>query len=402
MSRPLNFIFISPYFPHTYWHFCDRLHQNGVNVLGIGDAPYDSLEQPLKNALTEYYRVNSLENYDEVYRAVAFFAFRYGKPDWLESNNEYWLEQDARLRTAFHITTGVQEDEIEEWKKKSSMKPHYAAAGIPTARCHHVTDREDALSFIENCGGYPVIAKPDVGVGAANTWKLENDADLDEFFAVKPDVPYLLEEFVTGDIYSYDAIADSNGDPLFESNGVFPPSIADVVNQDLDLSYYVEARVPDALRAMGRRAIKAFGVRSRFVHMEFFRLTKARKGLGEVGDFVGLEVNMRPAGGYTPDMMNFAHSTDVYKIWADMITADRRLLPESGDDHWCVYVGRKTWHPYVHSHEDIMAKYGADIAMCEEMPQIMWATMGKQMYMAHARSEAAVHEFISYITERSE
>ena len=36
----MNFIFISPQFPHTYWQFCDRLRQNEVNVLGIGDAPY--------------------------------------------------------------------------------------------------------------------------------------------------------------------------------------------------------------------------------------------------------------------------------------------------------------------------------------------------------------------------
>ena len=40
----MNFVFISPYFPHTYWNFCDRLKKNGVNVLGIGDASYDSLE----------------------------------------------------------------------------------------------------------------------------------------------------------------------------------------------------------------------------------------------------------------------------------------------------------------------------------------------------------------------
>ena len=40
----MNFIFISPQFPHTYWSFCDRLHRNGDNELGIGDSPYDSLE----------------------------------------------------------------------------------------------------------------------------------------------------------------------------------------------------------------------------------------------------------------------------------------------------------------------------------------------------------------------
>ena len=65
----MNFIFVSPNFPHTYWQFCDRLKRNGINVLGIGDAPYDSLEEPLKAALTEYYKVDSLENYDQVFRA---------------------------------------------------------------------------------------------------------------------------------------------------------------------------------------------------------------------------------------------------------------------------------------------------------------------------------------------
>ena len=139
----MNFIFISPQFPHTYWNFCDRLKRNGVNVLGIGDSPYDSLEDCLKNSLTEYYKVDSLENYDEVFRAVAFFSFKYGKIDWLESNNEYWLEQDARLRTDFHITTGIQYDRIGSFKHKSAMKENYRKAGVPSARCHLADHRAD-------------------------------------------------------------------------------------------------------------------------------------------------------------------------------------------------------------------------------------------------------------------
>ena len=50
----MNFIFISPNFPRTYWQFCDRLLRNGVNVLGIGDAAYDGLEPELKASLTEF------------------------------------------------------------------------------------------------------------------------------------------------------------------------------------------------------------------------------------------------------------------------------------------------------------------------------------------------------------
>ena len=371
----MNFVFISPYFPHTYWNFCDRLKKNGVNVLGIGDAPYDSLEGNLKAALTEYYRVDTLESYEQVFKAVAFFSFKYGKIDWLESNNEYWLIQDAKLRTDFNITSGVKYEEIGAWKHKYGMKPVYASADIP------------------------VIVKPDVGVGAADTWKLENDEDFADFFQNKPDVPYVMEEFIYGDIYSYDAIVDSHGEPLFENSAVFPPSIADLVNNDLELAYYTLKEVPPALQALGRRTVKAFKVKSRFVHFEFFRLTKARKGLGEVGDFVALEVNMRPAGGYTPDMMDYGHATDVYTIWADMITADKRLLPESGKDHWCVYASRKDSRTYRHTHEEIMAKYGDRITMCERMPEIMWATMGCMMYMAQAYSEQEVQEFIRFVQE---
>ena len=109
-----NFIFISPNFPTNYWQFCRELKNNGMNVLGIGDQPYDELKPELKDSLNEYYKVNSLENYDEVYRAVAFFTFKYGRIDWLESNNEYWLERDAALRTDFHITSGFQTEVM--WK----------------------------------------------------------------------------------------------------------------------------------------------------------------------------------------------------------------------------------------------------------------------------------------------
>ena len=393
----MNFVFISPNFPRTYWNFCDRLKKNGVNVLGVGDAAYDTLEEPLKNSLTEYYRVDSLENYQQVFRAVGYFTYQYGKIDWIESNNEYWLEQDARLRTEFHITTGVQNDVIATWKKKSSMKLVYNSVGIPTARGFRFGSLESAReSIIDKIGGYPVIAKPDVGVGAANTYKIENDDQLNWFNTEKPDVPYVIEEFVEGEICSFDAITNSRCEPLYESMTVWPPSIADIVNRDLDLAYYTCASVPEQLKVLGRKALHAFSVSRRFVHLEFFRMTKARPGLGNVGDFVALEVNMRPAGGYTPDMMNFAHSTDVYQIWADAVTYDKRIKKE-GVRRWCVYASRKDWHTYRHTHEEILKKYGSRIVMCERMPELMWATMGCQMYTAKANSEDEVQEFIQFV-----
>ena len=391
----MNYVFISPHFPHTYWQFCDRLHRNGINVLGIGDAPYESLEEPLKAALTEYYRVNSLEDYDQVYRATAFFAFKYGKIDWIESMNEYWLEQDAQLRTDFNVVTGIRADRIGFIKEKSLMKKLYLEAGIPTARQHIISTREAGRVFIEEVG-YPVIVKPDVGVGATNTWKLESEEDLNRFYDHLPDVPYVMEEFIQGEICSYDAILDSKCEPLFESMTVWPP-VMDIVNKDLDLMYYTCPDLPDGLRDLGRRTVKAFGVERRFVHLEFFRLTKARKGLGNVGDFVALEVNMRPAGGYTPDMMDFAHSTDVYQIYADMVAFDARRLPEPAEHFYCVYASRKDGHTYARTHEKIMAEYGSVMMMQEEMPPMNWPQMGRYMYTARLKTFEEAQAFIRFV-----
>lgn len=393
----MNFVFVSPNFPRTYWNFCDRLNRNGVNVLGIGDAPYDSLDACLKEVLTEYYRVDSLSDYGQMFKAVAFLSYKYGKIDWLESNNEFWLEQDARLRTDFHITTGVDSTAVAAYKSKSGMKAFYEKAGVPTARCHKVTTIAAAREFIGAIGGYPVFCKPDVGVGAEGTYKIENDADLERFFAEKPAEPYAMEEFVTGDIYSYDAIIDSHGNPLFENSCSFPPSMAEIVENQLDFVYRALPTVPRQLRERGRATVKAFGVKSRFVHMEFFRLTQDHPGLGKVGDFVGLEVNMRPAGGYTPDMMDIAHATDVYQIWADMVVFDKRLLPDSGSHQYCIYTARRDVHSYAHSLRDVIDKFDTQIHMAGRMPDSIANDMGNQFFMARVPDQRKAKSFTNYV-----
>ena len=274
-----NFIFISPNFPTNYWHFCRELKNNGLNVLGIGEQPYDELSQELKDSLNEYYKVNSLENYDEVYRAVAFFTFKYGRIDWLESNNEYWLEKDAQLRTDFNITSGFQTKDISFIKFKSKMKEFYKKAKITVARYHLVKDLAGCRKFIKKVG-YPVVVKPDNGVGAAATYKLKNDEELVNFINEYPkEVPYIMEEFLNAQVNSYDAIVDSNGDPIFETGNVTLSNLMEVVINKDDSMYYIHKELPEDIRAAGRATVKSFGVKSRFVHLEFFRMKEDHKGL---------------------------------------------------------------------------------------------------------------------------
>ena len=397
----MNFIFVSPHFPRTYWNFCDRLRRNGVNVLGIGDAPFDEIPGELKQCLTEYYRVNNLGNYDEMLRAVAYFTFHYGKIDWIESNNEYWLEMDAQLRTDFNITTGAQNDFIERIKYKSKMKESYIAAGVPVARHHMVSTQAAARAFIKEVG-YPVIVKPNNGCGAEATYKIKNFSDLKKFYAEPHNVQYIMEEYIDGTIVSFDGVADSHCIPLFYTSNVFPTPMLDIVSQQGDLSYWTQKTVPAALKDVGFRTIKAFGAKSRFFHCEFFQLNADKSGLGKKGDYVALEVNMRPAGGYTPDMINFANSVDCYQIWADMVCYDEvRNAEMDGQKYFCVYAGRRDCHQYKHTHTQIMTKYGSRMRMAERIPQALRLDMGDQMYTAVVRSTAERDAFIRYVQEKA-
>jgi len=98
-----TYIFISPDFPQINVNLCENLARAGVRVLGIGDADHGGLDARLKESIQEYVRVSTLDDYSEVYRAVALFAHKYGKPDHLGSNNSHWLNHDARLRLDFNI-----------------------------------------------------------------------------------------------------------------------------------------------------------------------------------------------------------------------------------------------------------------------------------------------------------
>ncbi|MBR5569968.1 MAG: ATP-grasp domain-containing protein [Oscillospiraceae bacterium] len=386
-----NFVFISPNFPDSYWKFCAELKNNGLRVLGIGDCPYEQLKQELRDSLNEYYKVDSLENYEEVFRAVAFFTYKYGKIDWLESNNEYWLERDAKLRTEFHITTGFQEEEMRSVKCKSAMKAYYEKAGIPVARYHIVEGYEDAVEFA-NQVGYPVVVKPDNGVGACSTFRLHSDEDVRNFINTKNENIYIMEEQVNGYVCTYDAIIGAEGQALFVSGNVTPDSIMDVVNDCKDSIYYLEKEVPADVREAGEKTVKAFGVKSRFVHFEFFRLTQDQKGLGKKGDIIGLEVNMRPCGGYTPDMYNFAYETDVYKIWADMIAYDSSLKA-LGTCRYCAFVGRRDGRHYAMDHDAIMSKYGQAMRMQGRIPDALSGAMANVMYIAVFDTKEQMDEY---------
>jgi hypothetical protein len=141
----MNFIFHSPHFPANSADFCHNLKVAGANVLGIGDAGYDSLGDRLKASLSEYYRVNNMEDYGEVLRAVGYFTHKYGRIDRFESLNEYWLSLEAAIRTDFNIP-GVKNEFIDNLNHKSRMKKYFHDSGVRTVRAAPCRDEAGGRS----------------------------------------------------------------------------------------------------------------------------------------------------------------------------------------------------------------------------------------------------------------
>ena len=213
-----------------------------------------------------------------------------------------------------------------------------------------------------------------------------------------PAVPYIMEEFVHAEVNSYDAIIGPDGEPIFETGNVTPYSIMDIVNDEDNSIYYIVKDLPEDTRAAGRAAVKSFGVKSRFVHFEFFRLTRDQEGLGKAGQVVALEVNMRPCGGFTPDMINFAHSTNVYKIWADMVAFGQSRMPV-GEHCFCAYAGRRDGKPFRYSHDEIMERYGSHMRMVDRIPDVLAGAMGNQMYVAVFPTQEEMDRFYRDVLE---
>lgn len=396
----MNVVFISPHFPLYFHNFCSRLKIRGVNVLGIGDANYSEISNETKDSLSEYYRVNNLENYDEVYKAVAYYISKYGRIDFVESQNEYWLETDARIRTDFNINSGTKYEDLAVMKYKSKMKDIYKSIGLNAARYCLVDTFENALAFVEKVG-YPIVVKPDNGVGASSTYKLKNQSELEYFFATKDNRVYIMEEYVNGHVETYDGITDSNKNILIANSTIMLNSIMDNVNENCDTAFCNRFVAGSDIEEVGKKVVQAFDTRSRFFHFEFFRLDADKEGLGKKGDLVGLEVNMRAPGAYMPDMINFSYETDVYTIWADMLIYDKCFM-DVKQKYLVAYIGRRDGIDYMLSNDQINQKYGDLVMLDVDVPEALSAAMGNHVFMVRAENQEHLDFLIDELLRRSD
>ncbi|MFZ7305335.1 ATP-grasp domain-containing protein [Avibacterium avium] len=391
MSRPLNFVMISPHFPTNFETFAVRLRENGFNTLGIADTPYEQLSKNLRNSLTEYYRVDNMEDYDQVYRALGYFAHKYGRIDRIESHNEYWLELDAKLRTDFNVF-GYKNDDMKSIKTKSKMKEIFRQTGLKVAKGRVFESDEDARKLAHELH-YPVIIKPNSGVGASDTYKIKNAQELENFFSHKnPNVEYIMEEFIDGDIVTFDGLTDRDGNIVFYSSLEYSEAVLDTVEKDGDMFYYVPREISPKLVELGKQCVKAFNVKERFFHFEFFRVKKTN-------ELLPLEVNCRPPGGLTIDMWNYANDFDVFNEYAHIVK-DNQFTSQITHPWNVVYISRKANQRYAHSIAQIWEKFPHNIISVQQVPGVFAKIMGEEGILARTPSIEQMREIIQFAHQK--
>jgi biotin carboxylase len=251
-----------------------------------------------------------------------------------------------------------------------------------------VESAEQVKAFSKRVG-YPLVFKPDVGVGAAHTFKVSSDADVDKALAQPLPTAYVAQSFVQGTIVTYDGVVDREGKILFALSHQYSDGVMEVVTERRDISFWSLRQIPEALDTLGRKAVDALGLRERWFHLEFFRLPDER--------FVALEANLRPPGGFMTDMINYACDIDVYRLWARVVTGDPvgsvRINPKY---HVC-HIARRAGRPYRHSHEEVVRQLGPALMMyTTDMPSVYQAAMGTEMYLTRHADLERMHEDVRF------
>jgi len=382
-----NMIALSPHFPENFAPFWARLKAAGVQVLGLADVAWEALNPELQAVLEAYWRVENMHDIEQLTQACWELQQRHGRIQWLESHNEYWLETEAELRRRLDIA-GPHPEHMIARKRKSGMQALYQQAGVPVAPGVLASSWTVCQNLIAEVG-FPVVAKPDIGVGAAQTYKLSSLQELEAFWQHKPDLDYFVQSFITGELYSFDGLVNAQGELVFCASHHFSQGIMEVVNQDLDLFYYSLREIPDELRVLGERTLAVCELRERFFHFEFF--------LQPDGTWVALEVNLRPPGGWTTDMMNFACDTDIYAGYAELLTTGQFHQPTERQYH-VAYVGRKQ-RSYRLSHTEVEQAFGEYLVHQAPIAEVFHPVMGTYGYLLRSPDLPQLKQMISAIQE---
>jgi hypothetical protein len=123
--------------------------------------------------------------------------------------------------------------------------------------------------------------------------------------------------------------------------------------------------------------VQIYGLRERFFHIEFFRTPE--------GQFIGLEINVRPPGGLTVDMWNYANDFDIYYEYANVVMNNCFEARVTAPYH-CAYISRRWGRPYRMEHDQVLETFKGYIVAHEPISGVFAAALGDYGYLIRSPS----------------
>jgi hypothetical protein len=370
----VRILYLSPGFPPNSHLFCVAAHARGANVLAVGEVPDGDLPLEARGIFEQYVCEPRMGEYEVLLGIVGSMIAEHGPIDHVESNGEHWLEVEGRLRDDLGIR-GLTALEVGRLRSKLAMADVFEQAGVPCVPGVRCLSSEAVRGFAAK-HGFPLVIKPDSGSGALSTFRVSTDTELEAALDL-PLAGHVVQPFVDGTIVTFDGLVDPAGRVVFCTSHVYDRGIMEVRAGALDGFYYSLRSIPPALEQAGRRALAAFALRQRFFHLEFFALRD--------GSYVALEMNVRPPGGFTTDMMNYACDFDVYALWAAVMLGDSLEDFSYEPKFHTAHAGRRRERAYKHPAEALPGQLGETLVLVNPIPDAFAATMGNTMYLLRHR-----------------
>ncbi len=384
----MRILYLSPGFPPNSHMFCVAARARGVSVLAVGDVPECDLPPEARSAFKEYVYEPRMGEYEVLLGIVIKMIAEHGRIDFVESNGEHWLDVEGRLRDDLGIE-GMTAGDVARLRSKLAMAEVFREAGVPSVPGIRCWSSEAVKGFAAKYG-FPLVFKPDSGSGALSTFRVSTEAELATALLL-PLTGHVVQPFVEGVIVTFDGLVDHAGKVVFCTSHVYDRGIMEVRAGVLDGFYYSLRSIPPALEQVGRRALAGFALRRRFFHLEFF----ARAD----GSYVALEMNVRPPGGFTTDMMNQACDFDVYALWATVMRGHSLEGFSYERKFHTAHAGRRHERAYAHSPEALRDRLGDTLVLVNPIPDAFASTMGNTMYMLRHRQLEPLLEAIRCVQQ---
>lgn len=317
----MHVVFVAPFFMDTTLRFVRAVAElPGTQVGLIAQEPKERVPPDLRQSLAGYAQVDDALATSHIRQGVELLTAKLGRPHRLLGTLEHIQVQLAEVREQLNIS-GLKADHAHNFRDKARMKDALRHAGLPCARHREILGADDARKFVKEIG-FPIVIKPREGVGAAVTFRVDTDDELEDALrAIRPGPQRaaVAEEFITGDEHSFEVVS-VQGRPVWYSLTRYDPPPLDVLRNPwiqwtVLCPREIEGPEWNAVREVGFRALKTLGMATGISHMEWFRRKDGTVAISEIA--------ARPPGAQIMTLNSFAHDADLYKAWARLVVFEK-------------------------------------------------------------------------------